>query len=380
MGGNDGLVHESFGFDISQALHDGRYDEALRGGEKIFYFMPGMRYLKALEDMLFGDTNFGVLLCTMLVPIFLYFILRRLFPLRWSVSLIVIFLFTPLLERLGFAQYLYVKEMIKGFPEPLGYGAFLGALALIAWSVPMPDAAPARSPMPGILIGLALALSVALRPNLAIAAAPSSRHARTLAAQRKTLNGDHRARAGLFSDPPDRLAQLVFRRPIRSFDLGRVRSCHFAHAALNLSRGAGRCAPARFFRRCGQACVASAMELESRGRLLSTDPALHGVLGPVLAALHHHSQGTCSCRALAPGLALLLRTERPLCLSRLASRLPRVLGGIPRVLPALARAELSGEPAETRSLASRARRARGSRIITLAQELNQVTAKMGFVT
>jgi hypothetical protein len=171
MGGNDGLVHESFGFDISQALHDGRYDEALRGGEKIFYFMPGMRYLKALEDMLFGDTNFGVLLCTMLVPIFLYFILRRLFPLRWSVSLIVIFLFTPLLERLGFAQYLYVKEMIKGFPEPLGYGAFLGALALIAWSVPMPDAAPARSPMPGILIGLALALSVALRPNLAIAAA-----------------------------------------------------------------------------------------------------------------------------------------------------------------------------------------------------------------
>jgi hypothetical protein len=87
------------------------------------------------------------------------------------VSLIVIFLFTPLLERLGFAQYLYVKEMIKGFPEPLGYGAFLGALALIAWSVPMPDAAPARSPMPGILIGLALALSVALRPNLAIAAA-----------------------------------------------------------------------------------------------------------------------------------------------------------------------------------------------------------------
>ena len=84
MGGNDGLVHESFGFDISQALHDGRYADVLRGGEKIFYFMPGMRYLKALEDMLFGDTNFCVLLCTMFVPIFLYFILRRLFPLRWS--------------------------------------------------------------------------------------------------------------------------------------------------------------------------------------------------------------------------------------------------------------------------------------------------------
>jgi hypothetical protein len=171
MGGNDGLVHESFGFDISQALRDGRYADALRGGEKIFYFMPGLRYLKALEDLLFGDTNFGVLLCTMFVPIFLYFLLRRLFPLRWSVCLIVIFLFTPLFERLGFAQYLYVKEMIKGFPEPLGYGVFLGALALVAWSVPMPDRAPARSPTPAMLIGLTLALSVALRPNVAIAAA-----------------------------------------------------------------------------------------------------------------------------------------------------------------------------------------------------------------
>jgi hypothetical protein len=171
MGGNDGLVHESFGFDISQALHDGRYADVLRGGEKIFYFMPGLRYLKALEDLLFGDTNFGVLLCTMFVPIFLYFLLRRLFLLRWAVCLIAIFLFTPLFERLGFAQYLYVKEMIKGFPEPLGYGVFVGALALIAWSVPMPGQAPARSPMPAILIGLTLALSVALRPNVAIAAA-----------------------------------------------------------------------------------------------------------------------------------------------------------------------------------------------------------------
>ncbi len=171
MGGNDGLVHESFGFDISQALHAGRYGEAFRGGENIFYYMPGLRYLKALEDILFGDTNFGVLLCTMFIPIFLYFVLRRLFPLRWAVGLILIFLFTPLFERLGFAQFLYVREMTKGFPEPLGYGAFLGALALIAWSVPMPDKEPPRTPMPATLIGLALAASVAFRPNLAIAAA-----------------------------------------------------------------------------------------------------------------------------------------------------------------------------------------------------------------
>jgi hypothetical protein len=165
LGGNDGLTHESLGFSISQALALGHFKEAFRG-ENVFYFMPGLRYLKAIEDMLFGDTNFGMILCTGFIPIFLYFIISRLFPLRWSVCLILIFMFIPIFERFGFAQFLYVREMIKGFPEPVGYGAFLGALALIAWSVPMLNAAPPRSPMPSGWIGLALALSVAMRPNL----------------------------------------------------------------------------------------------------------------------------------------------------------------------------------------------------------------------
>ncbi|MGZ9274220.1 MAG: hypothetical protein ACXW34_05710, partial [Nitrospira sp.] len=58
-GGNDGLTHESFGFDISQAIARGDIAAALRGNENIFFFMPGLRYLKGLEDLLFGNTNFG---------------------------------------------------------------------------------------------------------------------------------------------------------------------------------------------------------------------------------------------------------------------------------------------------------------------------------
>jgi 2-polyprenyl-3-methyl-5-hydroxy-6-metoxy-1,4-benzoquinol methylase len=170
-GGNDGLTHESFGFDISQAMARGDIAAALRGDENIFFFMPGLRYLKGLEDLLFGDTNFGLLLCTIFIPVFLYYLLRRMLPLRWAVWLIVIFMFTPIFERMGFAQFLYVREMAKGFPEPVGYGAFLAALALVAWSIPVRNAASPFSPMPAVLIGLVLALGVAMRPNLALAAA-----------------------------------------------------------------------------------------------------------------------------------------------------------------------------------------------------------------
>jgi 2-polyprenyl-3-methyl-5-hydroxy-6-metoxy-1,4-benzoquinol methylase len=170
-GGNDGLTHESLGFGISQAAARGDFWHAFQGGEDVFFYMPGMRYLRGLEDFLFGSTSFGVVLCTMFVPIFLYFLMRKLLPLRWSVVLIVTFLFIPLFERFGFAQFLYVREMCKGFPEPMGYGAFLGALALIAQHLPSKTAPAANSQMPTAWIGLALALSVALRPNLAVACA-----------------------------------------------------------------------------------------------------------------------------------------------------------------------------------------------------------------
>jgi hypothetical protein len=169
--GSDGLTHESFGFEISQAVAHGDFWNALRGGEAVFYNMPGLRYLRAIEDFLFGSAGFGIVLCTMFIPIFLFFLLRRLLPLRWSIALIVIFLFIPIFERFGFAHFLYVREMWKGFLEPIGYAAFLGALALIAHYIPTKMGAAPDAPMPTFWVGLAMALSVAMRPNLAVAAA-----------------------------------------------------------------------------------------------------------------------------------------------------------------------------------------------------------------
>jgi hypothetical protein len=170
-GGNDGLTHEWFGFQVSQAAARGDFWNALRGGEAVFYNMPGLRYFRAVEDFLFGSAGFGIVLCTMFIPIFLFLLLRRLLPLRWSVVLIVIFLFIPIFERFGFAQFLYVREMWKGFLEPIGYAAFLGALALIAHYIPTKMGAAPDAPMPTFWVGLAMVLSVAMRPNLAIAAA-----------------------------------------------------------------------------------------------------------------------------------------------------------------------------------------------------------------
>jgi len=169
-GGNDGLTHESLGFDIAQALRHANWAAALQGRESVFYYMPGLRYLHALEQFLFGETNFGIVLCTMFFPVFLYFLLRRLLPPRWSAALLCIFLFTPIFERFGFAHFVYLREMIKGFPEPVGYTAFLGGMALLAQYIPTNIPGEKTEPMPSGWIAFALALGVALRPNLVLPA------------------------------------------------------------------------------------------------------------------------------------------------------------------------------------------------------------------
>ena len=106
----------------------------------------------------------------MFIPIFLFFMLRHFLPLRLCVILIITFMFTPVLERFGFAQFHYVREMWKGFPEPLGYGLFLGALAMTAQLISLTSRVALSRGMLAAWIGVATAGAVALRPNLALAA------------------------------------------------------------------------------------------------------------------------------------------------------------------------------------------------------------------
>ncbi|GAB4392198.1 MAG: hypothetical protein Tsb005_05210 [Gammaproteobacteria bacterium] len=61
-GTNDGLVYTGFGREIVFHLAHGQWLQALRGGVDIFYYMPGMRYFRALEKLMFGESDIGMLL------------------------------------------------------------------------------------------------------------------------------------------------------------------------------------------------------------------------------------------------------------------------------------------------------------------------------
>jgi hypothetical protein len=167
-GGNDGLTYASFAHDMLQAASRGDWGEALRGKEDAFYFMPGKRYVDAVQLLLFGESAYGVLLFAGLFPLILLSVMRVLLPERWAVGLFLVFLTVPLFETYGFWNFYYLRLLLRGFGEPIGYGLFLAALALILPRLsPAPTPVAPRDTTPWLLAGLALAGAVAIRPNLA---------------------------------------------------------------------------------------------------------------------------------------------------------------------------------------------------------------------
>src|SRR5262249_9163295 len=84
-GGDDGIAHEGFARAMPQQLVAGDLAGALQGGEPVFYFTPGMRYLLALQHLVFGDSFLGYLALMLLLPFLVFFLFRRFLPLTWAI-------------------------------------------------------------------------------------------------------------------------------------------------------------------------------------------------------------------------------------------------------------------------------------------------------
>ena len=69
-GGDDGLFYDGVGRAILQNFLAGDVYGALEGGEKVFYYGgPGLRYFRALEHVVFGESYLGYLSLVLLLPL-----------------------------------------------------------------------------------------------------------------------------------------------------------------------------------------------------------------------------------------------------------------------------------------------------------------------
>jgi hypothetical protein len=167
--GEDGLVYETFARRITQFLLAGDLRAALEGSESVYYYGgPGLRYLRALERFVFGDSALGYLSLVLAMPFVVFAAFKRFLSPRAALGLTLIFLVIPIGALFGSTFFQYVKWAVRGYADPAAAIVFLGGLVmLVGRSADGPDARFA----PAFGAGLLFALALWLRPNLAPGAA-----------------------------------------------------------------------------------------------------------------------------------------------------------------------------------------------------------------
>lgn len=168
-GGDDGLFYDSVGRAILQQLLAGDVMGALEGGEKVFFYGgPGLRYFRALEHLVFGETYLGYLSLVLLLPIVAFAVFRRFLAERWALALALIFLVIPIGALFGTSFFHYAKWAARGFADPAAYILFLCGLLPIMGKT---GGGPGKSFAPAFCGALLLALAIFMKPIVAPAAA-----------------------------------------------------------------------------------------------------------------------------------------------------------------------------------------------------------------
>lgn len=165
-GGDDGLTYAGWGLSILRHLWRGEYYLALRGQEDVFYFMPGLRYFRALELIFFGNTNYGYLILLIMTPLVLSAIFRLFLGKLASITLAGVFSYMPASFMPFWSLAGAAGLASAGYAEPMANLVFLtGVLLLCKDKQGLENAILQRFFVAGICLGI----SLFLRPNLIFA-------------------------------------------------------------------------------------------------------------------------------------------------------------------------------------------------------------------
>ena len=158
--GMDGMAHYGFSRVILNNLFSGEIYNALKGTEKIFYYMPLMRYINSILMIFFGDNILGTIFLISFFPVLVFKTLDIFFTTKNSKIFTIIFLFIPLFEALGFTIINYISYTVDGYGEGLAYLLILYIVYLFLISD--------EGYLKYFLIGFCSFIIIGIRPNYII--------------------------------------------------------------------------------------------------------------------------------------------------------------------------------------------------------------------
>src|SRR5262245_56681092 len=165
--GDDGLVYDGYARMMLRQLVAGDVAGALQGVEPVFYFTPGLRYQRAGEHLIFGESYLGYLSLVLLLPFLVFALFRRFLPLTWAFALTLVFAAIPVGVLFGSSLVQYIKWAARGFADPAAYIFFLAAFVLL---LGRRGEGPRDRFARAFGAGLLFALALFVRPNIAPAA------------------------------------------------------------------------------------------------------------------------------------------------------------------------------------------------------------------
>jgi hypothetical protein len=163
--GDDGLTYEGYARRIVRHLLSGDFAAAWRGEESVYFFAPGMRYFRAIEQFLFGDTFLGYLSMILAFPLIVYALFARFLTPRWALVIVLLFVATPVGALFGSSLFYYVVWASRGFADPLAFILLFAAIVLVV--PPRSGEPPGVAPL--FAAGLLFAAATFCRPNLLLA-------------------------------------------------------------------------------------------------------------------------------------------------------------------------------------------------------------------
>ncbi len=131
-GGDDGLFYDGVGREMLQNLLSGDITGFLRGGEAVFYYGgPGLRYFRALEHIVFGESYLGYLSLVLLLPVLMERLFARFLPRGWSIAAAIVFVAVPAGALFGTTFFQYEQWAGRGFADPAAYILFAAGLLVL---------------------------------------------------------------------------------------------------------------------------------------------------------------------------------------------------------------------------------------------------------
>lgn len=168
-GADDGLFYDGVGRAMLMKLLAGDWRGFLVGGEPVFYYGgPGLRYFRAIEHIVFGDTFLGYLSLIIGLPLIALALFRRFLAPPWPVVLALLFVATPLGFVFGTSFVDYARWAARGYADPAAYILFMAGMAALLGAR---GVGPRAAFLPSFVAALLIVFGIAMKPIVAPAAA-----------------------------------------------------------------------------------------------------------------------------------------------------------------------------------------------------------------